>query len=77
MKIQEGHVYLCPPLPTPMHTATKGATMGGTTVAEAPPSAKSDLRKKIKISDSFYRFFLCLSDLKLRNVAIYGLKNCQ
>jgi len=42
----------------------KGATRGGATkAAEAPSLAKSKLRKKDKLSDSFE--FLCRNDLKL------------
>jgi len=45
---------------------TKGATREGAKGAEAPPLAKSELRKKIK-----YRIvliFFCFNDLKLRNL---------
>jgi len=45
----------------------KGTTRKGTKGAETPPLAKSKLRNKIK-----YRIvliFLCLSDLKFRNLA--------
>jgi len=42
----------CPPAPGPPSLTTmidkKGATMGGAKGAEAPPLAKSKLRKKIK-----------------------------